>query len=384
MRKDVNLLLKISFALLVITMPFFKTSTQVHAQACSASVTPSTLNEADSQQTVTINTSGINPQQIKEIHLVCTSFSAPDLPYSVTPNSNGQITVTLVNHSCGVTLNDCKCWQANGTKAARIDLYGGSGSSNNFLCNTPNFAVINQPVTPFTQCSFTLNPNPPTAGNPYQITVSNLPVSQNLSNLRLELNYYGDAIWHTIANLNSSDSQQTTSISQTEDRGKQIQLAVVGYVNGAYYDIDHPICLTNFQVGDQPAAPNTNPTQPGPAGNAPPVAEPTNICSFSTDPSCDSCVRGNGVPTPFGCINANPQKLIQDLLKLAIGIAGGIAFLMIIFGGFTVMTSSGNPERLNSGKEIIVSAIAGLLLIVFSVVVLKIIGVDILKIPGLS
>jgi hypothetical protein len=48
------------------------------------------------------------------------------------------------------------------------------------------------------------------------------------------------------------------------------------------------------------------------------------------------------------------------------------------------MSSAGNPERLTGGKEIITSAIAGLLLIIFSTIILKIIGVDILKIPGLT
>lgn len=63
------------------------------------------------------------------------------------------------------------------------------------------------------------------------------------------------------------------------------------------------------------------------------------------------------------------------------GIAGGIAFLLILFGGFQIITSAGNPEQLNAGKELISSAIAGLLLIIFSILLLKIIGFNILGIP---
>lgn len=113
----------------------------------------------------------------------------------------------------------------------------------------------------------------------------------------------------------------------------------------------------------------------------------TPICTFAKNVGkqveCETCQNNAGVWSPFGCINATPQKFVAQILEIAIGIGGGLAFLMIVYGGFVIMTSSGNPEKLNGGKEIVTSAIAGLLLIVFSVVILKIIGVDILKIPGL-
>lgn len=115
----------------------------------------------------------------------------------------------------------------------------------------------------------------------------------------------------------------------------------------------------------------------------------TKICSFissnENDParqSCETCFNLPGVFTPFGCIEATPQLFISKILRIAIGISGGIAFLMIVYGGFVTMTSAGNPEQLTNGKEIITSAIAGLLMIIFSVVILKIIGVDILGLPG--
>ena len=64
------------------------------------------------------------------------------------------------------------------------------------------------------------------------------------------------------------------------------------------------------------------------------------------------------------------------------GLAGGIAFLLILFGGFQILTSAGNPEKLNEGRELVSSAVAGLLLIIFSVFLLRLIGYDILRIPG--
>lgn len=96
-----------------------------------------------------------------------------------------------------------------------------------------------------------------------------------------------------------------------------------------------------------------------------------------------TCPDENAISTAIGCINAmDAGGFVGELFKLSIGIAGGIAMLLILFGGFQVLTSAGNPEHLNAGKELIGSAITGLLMILFSTFLLKVIGVDILCIPG--
>lgn len=100
---------------------------------------------------------------------------------------------------------------------------------------------------------------------------------------------------------------------------------------------------------------------------------------------CDSNNDGenDGIETALGCIpTKDPTRFVAWLLGFAIGIGGGIAMLLIIFGAFQVMTSSGNPENLKKGQEKITSAIAGLIFIIFSVFLLKLIGVNILNIPG--
>ena len=67
-----------------------------------------------------------------------------------------------------------------------------------------------------------------------------------------------------------------------------------------------------------------------------------------------------------------------------LGLEGGIAFLLIVFSGFQIATASGSPERIQEGRELMTSAISGLIMIVFAVFILRVIGVDILRIPGLS
>jgi len=88
------------------------------------------------------------------------------------------------------------------------------------------------------------------------------------------------------------------------------------------------------------------------------------------------------LPTALGCIPINPGGFAAWLLGFAVGIGGGIAFLLMLAGAFMVMTSSGNPERLKAGSELITSAVMGLIMIIFSVFLLNLIGVSILGIPG--
>ncbi|MDP3994370.1 MAG: hypothetical protein Q8P91_00880 [bacterium] len=76
------------------------------------------------------------------------------------------------------------------------------------------------------------------------------------------------------------------------------------------------------------------------------------------------------------------NALLGWILQWAIGIGGGIAFLLIVYAGFMIMTSTGSPDRLQAGKELLTSALAGVILLIFSIFLLKLIGVDILKLPG--
>ena len=90
----------------------------------------------------------------------------------------------------------------------------------------------------------------------------------------------------------------------------------------------------------------------------------------------------NKVWTAIGCIDPTTQGLISTFLPFGIGIAGGIALLLILFGALQIMISAGNPEKLNAGKELVGAAITGLLFIIFSIFILRLVGVEILHIPG--
>jgi hypothetical protein len=56
---------------------------------------------------------------------------------------------------------------------------------------------------------------------------------------------------------------------------------------------------------------------------------------------------------------------------------------LIVIAGFFIITSSGDPRRAKAGKELLTSAIIGILMIIFSVFLLDVIGIRILHLPGL-
>jgi hypothetical protein len=91
-----------------------------------------------------------------------------------------------------------------------------------------------------------------------------------------------------------------------------------------------------------------------------------------------------GINTALGCITlTSTTSLLVFILPWALGVGGGTAFILIIVGGFLYMTSGGDPRRAKAGKELLTSAIIGLLMIVFSVYILDLIGIRILNIPGI-
>jgi hypothetical protein len=91
--------------------------------------------------------------------------------------------------------------------------------------------------------------------------------------------------------------------------------------------------------------------------------------------------KNNGVPTALGCIDTDTAGFINAFSLVAFGLGFGIAFLMMVFGTIKILTSSGNPEGVNSGREIIISALTGLLFMIFGVFLLRLIGGNIFHFP---
>jgi small-conductance mechanosensitive channel len=119
-------------------------------------------------------------------------------------------------------------------------------------------------------------------------------------------------------------------------------------------------------------------------------------CNGSQPPDyadCVSCLYENAGPPPsgeksgyewtvVGCIPTTPGGFVQTGVRFITATVGGIMFVVLLYGSFLVLTSSGDPEKISQGKSLIASSIIALIVIVFSVFILQFIGVSLLKIPG--
>lgn len=87
--------------------------------------------------------------------------------------------------------------------------------------------------------------------------------------------------------------------------------------------------------------------------------------------------------TDLGCIPDDPIGFVQKFYSIGVGFIGMIALIFLIIGGYHVLTSEGDPEKLRTGKSYIFYSLAGLLLAVFGFVFFEAVA-GVLKVPGFS
>lgn len=91
------------------------------------------------------------------------------------------------------------------------------------------------------------------------------------------------------------------------------------------------------------------------------------------------------INTAIGCIPVgNQTRFLEFIISWALGIAGG---LFIIFAGYAailIITASGDPKKAQAGREMLTSAIAGLVLLILGVFFLNAIGIGIFGLNQIS
>lgn len=68
------------------------------------------------------------------------------------------------------------------------------------------------------------------------------------------------------------------------------------------------------------------------------------------------------------------EEVFKNVVNVVLGFAGIAFFVLLLVGGFKYMTAGGDPKAIDSAKKTLTSAIAGLLIVILSYLVLVFIG----------
>ena len=86
----------------------------------------------------------------------------------------------------------------------------------------------------------------------------------------------------------------------------------------------------------------------------------------------------------MGCVPIEITAFINWLTGWIFGIAGGISFLLMVYGFIKLSVSGDDPKAMQGAKETITSAITGLLISIFCGFILRLLLINILHLPGIS
>ena len=88
--------------------------------------------------------------------------------------------------------------------------------------------------------------------------------------------------------------------------------------------------------------------------------------------------------TDLGCIPQDAAGFVSKMYGYGLGLIGGVSIIYIIYSGYLIIFSQGNPEKLAKGKRYLIYSVLGLIMAIFGFVFVQVIVVDILHIPGFS
>lgn len=86
---------------------------------------------------------------------------------------------------------------------------------------------------------------------------------------------------------------------------------------------------------------------------------------FATNATDNICKGANLNPTG-NCSDASLNASVAQITETLLTVAGAIAVIIIIVGGLTYITSSGDSSRIKQAKDIILYAVIGLIVAILA------------------
>ena len=83
-------------------------------------------------------------------------------------------------------------------------------------------------------------------------------------------------------------------------------------------------------------------------------------------PAAQALDTGLGFGTATGLSTQDIRVTVAKIIRAFIGILGLVALVIILYGGFLWMTSGGNEEKIEKGKQVLTNGAIGLAIIFLS------------------
>jgi hypothetical protein len=86
------------------------------------------------------------------------------------------------------------------------------------------------------------------------------------------------------------------------------------------------------------------------------------------------------INSAIGCIPyTDVSETAQFLIRWSLGVGGGLALFLVALSGIRIATTKGDEKRLQDARDMLSSAIAGIVLIVLSIFVIRFITETLLQ-----
>ena len=87
------------------------------------------------------------------------------------------------------------------------------------------------------------------------------------------------------------------------------------------------------------------------------------------------------IKLPGSSVDDVVSAKVVPFLNWAIVLSGLVAVIMIVYGGYTFITSAGNPEKVEKGRNVLVAAIIGMIIVFLARVIVELV-IDTFKEKG--
>lgn len=106
------------------------------------------------------------------------------------------------------------------------------------------------------------------------------------------------------------------------------------------------------------------------------LAQSTQTPQQRCDKLKDSFLTPDGV-NPFSWVTSDyctATGLMMKIINLGLALAGTVAILFIIIGGYQYLTAAGNEEQAESGQKTLTHAVIGLVVIILSFMIIRVVS----------